>query len=180
MPPVFLKITGRILFTIYILFLPLSVSAQTDNEFPYHVPRTVQKEMTCEYAFEDVWDTAMNVIMDRETSALKALEGEGLDSVRTRIKSDRSSGLISLYVTHKGKSGLFSQKDSLFHYEVLFLEPLGPQRTQAYVHDISFFSYDNYVFNGKQDARYVDLTHPSNDILIELLNRLKEKHLDTP
>lgn len=179
MQTVLLKIINRVFWAGIILSVPLNVLAKSDNDFPYHINKAVEKEKTYDYAFEDIWETALILIKEMEEIRLKDLREEKLNSVKAQIKSDKSSGLITFYLTHKGKKGFFSKEESLFYYQVLLLNPLGKQRTRVYFHEINFFSYDHYVFSGKQDARYVDITYSANDILDKILIRLKGKDVES-
>ena len=71
MHTVFLKIKKRTILIGLILSLPLSVSAKSGHEFPYHIDKTVEKTKTYEYAFEDIWETALILIKEMEEFRLK-------------------------------------------------------------------------------------------------------------
>lgn len=173
-----LRIISRLFLTGLIFSMPLSGSANSDREFPYHMDKTIEKQKTYDYAFESVWDTAMTVLKEMEKDKLRNLREAGLNEVKTSIEGDRSSGLIKFKLTHKGEKGLLSEKRSLFFYQVLLIEPLEKQRTRAYTHEINLLSYDSYVFHRNQLARYVDVTPPERNILEEILIRLRERSVE--
>ena len=178
MQKVLLKIINRVFWAGIILTFPLNISAASDSEFPYHINKPVEKEKIFNYAFKDVWETALTLMKEMEETGRKDLGDNNPDSVRTQIRSSRDSGLITFYLTYKGRRGFFSKKRSLFYYQVLLLDPVEKKKTRVYFHEISFFAYDHYVFYGRQDARYVDITYSANDILDKILARLKGKDLE--
>lgn len=169
----FWKIINRIFLICLMLSTPLYVSAATDLEFPYHLDKTAEKEKIFEYAFEDIWETALILIKETEANRLRSYRQEGLKSVKSRIQTDKSSGLITFYLTHKGEKGIFSDKKPLFFYQALLLKTVEKKRTRVNFHEINFISYDQYVFHGDQLARYLDFTPSGNNILEEITNRLK-------
>jgi hypothetical protein len=175
----FLKIINRIFLICLILSLPFSVLAKTDMEFPYHLEKTVEKEKIYEYTFEDIWETALILIKETEEIRLRSFREAGLNSVKANIKTDKSSGLITFYLTHKGKKGIFSDKKSLFFYQALLLKTVNKYRTRVNSHEINFLSYDQYVFHIEQLARYVDFTPSEKNILEKIIDRLKERGLET-
>ena len=175
----FLKIINRISLICLILSMSLNVSAATDMEFPYHLDKTVEKEKIFDYAFEDIWETALILIKETEADRLRSYRQEGLKSVISRIQIDKSSGLITFYLTHKGEKGIFSDKKSLFFYQSLLLKAVGKKRTRLLIHEINFLSYDQYVFHGDQLARYLDFTPSGKNILEEIMSKLKERALET-
>lgn len=175
----FLKSINRIFLICLILGLPLSVSAKTEMEFPYHLEKTVEKEKIYEYAFEDIWETALILIKETEEIKLRSFREAGLNSVKANIKTDKSSGLIIFSLTHKGKKGIFSDKKSLFFYQALFLKTVNKNRTRVNYHEINFLSFDQYVFHGEQLARYLDFTPSDTNILEKILIRLMERDLET-
>ena len=157
------------------LSTPLCVSAATGMEFPYHLDKTAEKEQIFEYAIEDIWETALILIKETDASRLRSFMEAGFNSVTSRIKTDKSSGLITFYLTHKGEKGIFSDKKPLFFYQALLLKTVGKKRTRLLLHEINFISYDQYVFHGDQLARYLDFTPSGNNILEEITSRLKER-----
>lgn len=175
----FWKIINRIFLICLILSTPLYVSAETGMEFPYHLDKTAEKEKIFEYAFEDIWETALLLIKETDADRLRSYRQEGLKSVTSRIQTDKSSGLITFYLTHKGEKGIFSDKKPLFFYQALLLKSVGKKRTRLLSHEINFLSYDQYVFHGEQLARYLDFTPSGKNILEEIMSRLKERDLET-
>jgi len=171
-----LKIIIRILFIGIILSLPLHSFAKSGMQFPYHINKTVKKEMTYDYAFETIWETALALTKEIEETRLSDLRKQGIESVKTSIKSDKSSGLITLMLTHEGKEGFLIEEKPLFHSLVVLLEPLGDKKTRVNFHEINFFSYNRYVFHGEQLARYVDFTPSERNILEEINVSLKGKY----
>jgi hypothetical protein len=161
------------------LSLPLSGTAKSDTEFPYHINRTVEKKNIYNYTFEVIWETALQAVKEMEDIHLRKFGEKGLNSVKSSIKSDKSSGLITLNFTHKGEKGFFSNKKSLFYYQVLLIEYLEEQRTQVYFHEINFLSYDSYVFHVDQLARYVDFKPPAKNILEAIHARLRERGIES-
>jgi hypothetical protein len=168
-----------ILLAGFILSFPLSVLAKSDEQFPYRINKTVEKEKTYDYAFETIWETALILIGEMEGIRSSSLQEEGMKSVRSSVKSDKSSGIITFSLTHKGNKGYLTDEKSLFYYQVLLIKPLGEKRTRVYFHEINFYLYDRYVFHGKQLARYVDFTPSVINIMDKIYTRLKEKSLET-
>ncbi len=175
----FLKIINRIFLICLILSLPLSVLAKTDMEFPYHLEKTVEKEKIYEYAFEDIWETALILIKETEEIRLRSFREAGLNSVKANINTDKSSGLITFYLNHKGKKGIFSDNKPLFFYQSILLKTVEKNITRVHFHEINFLSFDQCVFHGEQLARYIDFTPSEKNILEEILIRLMERGLET-
>ncbi len=170
----FLKNTISVLLIGLMLGLPVKGIAKSGKEFPYHMPEALKNEITFDYSFEDVWTIALKVMEEIENMKLKDMQEQGLESVKADMKSDKKSGLIMLKLSHKGKNGLFSEKESLFYYQVLLIKNVKEKRTFVYSHEINFFSYDKDVFLGKQFARVVDYTVPVKKVLKEINIKLND------
>ncbi len=178
MQDTFWKIINIVLLSGFLLSIPLSGFAKPDTQFPYHIDRTVEKEKTYDYEFEKIWETALTLIIENEEIRLSDLKEKGMKSVEASIKSDKSSGIITFILTHKGNNGIFTEEKSLFYYQVLLLKPLGEKKTRVNFHEMNFFAYDRYVFHGKQLARYVDYTPSVINLLEDINTRLKEKSIE--
>lgn len=170
-----LKTIRRFIMTAVVLSLPAIGSAQSDTDFPCTIGRTVEKQKVYPYAFQDIWQTALILVREREVIELNKLKKKGLDPVRSRIKSNRDAGLITVMLTHKGKKGLFRKEQSLFSYQGVLIEPLGIQKTSVSYQEMKFRSYDNYLFHGGQLARYIDFTPSEENILETIHERLQEE-----
>jgi len=180
MRSVFLKIISSFALTILILSMQPNPDANAGAEFPYHIDGAATKEMTYNYSFETVWETALTVLGEMEKDKLRSMHEAGFHDVKTAIREDKGSGLIRFMLTHKGKKKYFSTEKSSFFYQYLSLEPYEQGRTRACFHENTFLSYDNYVFHGQQAARYLDLAPPAKDILEEILAKLRESSVENP
>ena len=179
MQGMFWKISSIVLLLGFILCIPLSGFAAPDTQFPYHIDKTVEKEKIYDHTFETIWKTALMLVREMGKIKVHGLQEDGMGSVKSSLKSDKSSGLIIFSLTHHGDKGIIIDDKSLFYYQVLRLKPLGEKRTQVSFHELNFYSYDQYVFLGKQNARYVDFTPGTTNILEKINSRLKEKTLET-
>lgn len=172
----FLRNINRVLVIGVMLSISVSSFGESHENFPFHVGKTIEKEITYGYAFEDVWNVIFEVLKNIDDVTKRVMEERGLKSFKSNIKSDRDSGLITYTTTHKGERGLFTAGVlPTFKYKVFLVEPLEKRRTRMYFHEISYISYDGNVFNDNAFARRLDFVAPEEKILEEIKNRLREK-----
>lgn len=168
-----------LLLTGLLMLLSGTEHAESSGEFPYHLNGAVVKEKKYNYPFEDVWEAALIAVREMRNTLVNTLEKNGFDPGSARILSRKESGLITFRVARRGKRGFLTEKQSLFLYQGVYIEPRGEQETRVLSREIKFISYDEYVFHGGQLARYLDFTPSETNILAMIQEKLQEGSLES-
>lgn len=167
-------IRNGLLLTGLLVSMAAGGTAAPAGEFPYHLETTVVKQKIYHHPLEEVWETALTAAHEVRDALVEKLKENGL-APESRSAQYKQSGLITFSVSHKGKKGFLMRTTSLFSYQGLFLEPLGKQKTSVSSREITFRSYDRYVFHGGQLARYLDFTPAEENILDVIQDKLRER-----
>lgn len=158
---------NKILFLSFLIILPAFSYAATSDDFPFHIEKTVEKEVIYPYYFEDVWAESLEY--------LKRLDKEFKEkALRTNITFDKISGLLTYTITEK-HSIIGGGMKSLTAHNIL-IKPVDEQKTKVYYHIITYYLYNfahDVPLEGPEGPPRIIIRDPTAN-LEEIENRLKK------
>ncbi len=171
-----LKVINKIFYAGLIIAIPSSGLCEAAEDFPFHMGKTAEKEMTIDYSFDDVWEATLTILKGIDDVTTREMREKGIESFKSNIKDDKNSGLIIYTTTHKGERGFFTARVlPTFTYKVFFIEALKKMRTRIYFHEINYISYDGVIFSDNIFAPHLYFVPSEEKILEEIQDRLKAR-----
>ncbi len=175
------KIISKIFFISLIIAIPAGSFGESMGDFPFHIGETVKKEMMYNYAFEEVWESALLVLKNIDNVVTREMQEKGIKSFKTNIISDKSSGLITYTTTHLGEKGFFRASVlPKFTYQTLLVKSLENKKTRIYYHEITYISYNEPAFTEDIIARRLDFTPSGESIFKEIQKSLRKNTYENP
>ena len=169
-----LKILGEVVLTYLLVLVPLSGSCATEEAFPYHIDKTVEKEMIYTYSFDKVWDAALTIMKNKANALNEDMRKKNIKSFRSDIRSDKASQLIIYTSSHKDRIGFVEMVLPEFTYQVLFIYPLDRTKTGVSTNRVNYILYNGAILDIDQNARQFYSTRPDEEILLKIRDRLKD------
>lgn len=169
------RILSSIIVLIAMSVVPENGLASSAEKFPFHIGDTVNKEVVYPYTFEETWNAALTSVREMSDIAEADLKWQEYKEPKVFMESDRSAGLITLKVTHKGKRSFLQFDPSAFTYRMLFIRSVEDQMTCVKAKEINYISYDGDRYTEKESGPHLSFIPSKVNIHDEILKRLGKK-----
>lgn len=170
-----LKVSIKMILTCLLVLLPLSGFCGPEEMFPYHIDRTVEKEIIYPYSFDKVWDAALAVMQNKASVMSEDMRKKNIKTFRSDIRINRESQLIIYTSSHKDRKGFLETVLPEFTYQLLYIYPVDKMKTAILTNNANYILYNGAVLDIEQNARQFYSTRPDEDILLKIRDRLKDE-----